>query len=162
MVREHLTRRRGGKRGKRTAKQKGAPPRPPTKAQAPRPGEGGRRGGERDPLGKAAKATSVSRVVDKVPREPPYSGIIGRHYRRRVKQSHCRTNPEKHRKFPLNDAGEMVVILGAPPCLNWRNWRTPGADTLVKARQVPNPRHNPTRRATPNTTTPKQNKKNEN
>ena len=50
LVREHLTRRRGGKRGKSTAKQKGAPPRPPTKAQAPRPGEGGRRGGRKRPV----------------------------------------------------------------------------------------------------------------
>ena len=57
LVREHLTRRRGGKRGKRTAKQKGAPPRPPTKATEAKARRRGPQGGRRkNLLGKASKA----------------------------------------------------------------------------------------------------------
>ena len=148
LVREHLTRRRGGKRGKRTAKQKGAPPRPPTEAQAPRPGEGGRRGGARDRLGKAANWRS--QVLDKATRKQTCSASW------QPLPAACRKkppvlNPKNQRKYTPGDTGIVAVILGAPPCLNWRNWRPQANPDLIEARRARFriPDTIPTRRATP-------------
>ena len=99
LVREHLTRRGEEKEGKEHSKQKGGAPQTPDQGTGAKARRRGPQGGERDPLGKAAKATLASRVMDKATREPPCSGLIGSRYRRRVRKSPCHNNPEKQRKY---------------------------------------------------------------
>ena len=89
-------------------------------------------------------------VLDKVTRIRAISPASS-DYLRRVEKGLPTTTRKINENIPLVILVIVAVILGAPPCLNWRNWRPQANPDLIEARRARFriPDTIPTRRATP-------------